>query len=256
MLLALHLISTEKCNATSCSIAVDNQAALKAFDSNMRSPGHHLAHEFLLLVNRMLKRSNKRKYGLTLRWMAGHCGIPGNEKVDREAKLAASGITSDTKTLPLYLRKPLLTNPAAAKRMLNDNLLNKWKTEWPQTTRGKKMKKIDKSTPSTKFLKTISKDKLSREAASRIAQLRIGHIPLNSYLYKFKRADKTNCPACGEDYEMPLHFLLSCPIYAFERWALERQVKKKKKNPIPGDTVGRSGLGPTASKLYRWYQLI
>ena len=119
----------------------------------------------------MLKCSNKRKYGLTLRWTAGHCRIPGNEKADREAKLAASGITSDAKTLPLYLRKPLLTNPAAAKRILNDDLLNKWKTEWPQSTRGKKMKKMDESTPSAKFLKMISKDKLSREAASRIAQL-------------------------------------------------------------------------------------
>jgi hypothetical protein len=160
--------------------------------------------------------------------MAGHCGIPGNEKVDREAKLAVSGTTSDAKTLPLYLRKPLLTNPTAAKRVLNDDLLSKWKTEWPQTTWGKKMKKIDKTMPSAKFLMTISKDKLSRETASRIAQLRMGHILLNSYLHKFKRVDKTNCPACGEDYETPSHFLLSCPVYAFKRWALERQVKKKK----------------------------
>jgi hypothetical protein len=114
--------------------------------------------------------------------------------------------------------------------MFNDTLINKWKTEWPQTTQGKKMKKIDESMPSVKFLKTISKDKLSREAASRIAQLQMGHTPLNSYLYKFKRADKANCPACGEDYETPPHFLISCPSYAFERWALERQVKKKKKS--------------------------
>ena len=51
MLLAIHLISMEKCNAMSCSIAVDNQAALKAFSSDLRSPGHHLAREFLLLAN-------------------------------------------------------------------------------------------------------------------------------------------------------------------------------------------------------------
>ena len=58
----------------------------------------------------------------------------------------------------------------------------------------------------------------------------MGHIPLNSYLYRFKRADKTNCLACSEEYKTPPHFLLSCPTYAFECWALERQVKKKKKN--------------------------
>ena len=131
MILALHLISTEKHNATSCSIAVDNQAALKAFASNMRSPGHHLVRKFLLLANCMLKHSNKCKYGLTLRWTVGHCRIPGNKKADREAKLAASRITSDAKTLPLYLRKLLHTNPAAAKTILNDDLFNKWRTEWP-----------------------------------------------------------------------------------------------------------------------------
>ena len=91
------------------------------------------------------------------------------------------------------------------------------------------MKKIDGSTPSVKFLKTISTDKLSRKAASRIAQLRrLGHIPLNSYLHRFKRADKANCAACGEDFKSPSHFLLSCRSYAFERWALERQARKKK----------------------------
>lgn len=46
MLLALHLISMEKCNATFCSIAVDNQAMLKAFALDMQSPGHHLACKF------------------------------------------------------------------------------------------------------------------------------------------------------------------------------------------------------------------
>jgi ribonuclease HI len=134
IVLALHLISTEKCNATSCSIMVDNQATLKAFASDMHSLGHHLVHEFLLLVNCLLKSRNKHKFGLTLRWTVGHCGIPGNEKADREAKKAAGGITLDTKTLPLYLRKPLLTNPAAAKRKFNDNLIKRWKSDWTKST--------------------------------------------------------------------------------------------------------------------------
>ena len=51
LLLALHLISTERCGATSCSIAVDNQAALKAFDLELRNPGHHLTQEILQLAN-------------------------------------------------------------------------------------------------------------------------------------------------------------------------------------------------------------
>ena len=96
--------------------------------------------------------------------------VPGNEKADREAKRAANGLTSDAKTHSLYLRKLLLTNPTAAKRKFINDLTNKWKIDWSQSARGKKMKKIDETTPSVKFLKAISKDKLSREAASRIVQ--------------------------------------------------------------------------------------
>jgi ribonuclease HI len=46
-LLAMHLISTEKRPAKTCSIAVDNQAAIRAFDSDLRRTGHPLAREFL-----------------------------------------------------------------------------------------------------------------------------------------------------------------------------------------------------------------
>lgn len=91
------------------------------------------------------------------------------------------------------------------------------------------MRLLDSSTPSAKFLKTISNAKLSREAASRIAQLRLQHAPLNSYLFKFKRVDKANCPACGDEEESTTHFLLGCPVYAHERWPLAQLARKKRK---------------------------
>ena len=229
MLLALHLIATEKRNGSPSFIAVDNHAALKAFDSDMRRPGHHIAHEFLTLAECLQKRRGKHKLKLTLRWSAGHCGIDGNEKADREAKKAVSGNTSTAKLLPPLLRKPLLINPAAAKRAYNESLTTKWKADWEQSLRGSKTKMLDSSAPSAKFLKTTSNPKLSCEAASRIAQFRLQHVPLNSYLHCFKRVDKANCPACGADNESIAHFLLFCPSYAHERWSLERIAHKKKK---------------------------
>jgi len=91
------------------------------------------------------------------------------------------------------------------------------------------MLKSNNTSPSNKFLKAISLTKITRSTASLISQLKLTHIPLNSYLKWFKRADNARCPACGADKETIGHFLLFCPAYTHERWALARQVKKKKK---------------------------
>ena len=102
--------------------------------------------------------------------------------------------------------------------------------------------RIDNTTPSIKFLKTTSNTKLSRDAASKIAQLRLRHIPLNGYLHRFKRTDKSNCPACGADVESVAHFLLNCSMHAHERWALAQQVKKMRKNMTLETLLGEPEL--------------
>ena len=229
ILLGLHLISTESKNGTTFALGSDNQAAIKAFQSNLRSPGHHLAREALCLAHQILHKKRKTKYALTIRWTAGHEGIEGNEAADREAKKAAEGLTTEPTDLPAYLRKPLLTNPSALKRAHSDRLKHKWTTTWRQSERGRKMLQIDSSTPSNKFLKAISSTNITRSTASLISQLRLTHIPLNSYLKRFKRVDSASCPACGAEDENIVHFLLFCPAYAHERWALARQVKKQRK---------------------------
>jgi len=227
ILLGLHLINTERKSSTTFALGSDNQATIKAFQSNLRSPGYHLAREALHLAHQISHRKRKTKYALTIRWTAGHEGIEGNEAVDWEAKKAAEGFTSDLLRLPSYLRKPLLTNPSAVKRAHNNHLKHKWTTTWQKSDKGRKMHQIDSSTH--KFLNTISSDKITCSTASLISQLRLTHTPLNSYLKRFKRMDSARCPACGADEETIEHFLLFCPVYAYERWALARQVKKQRK---------------------------
>jgi len=230
LLLAMHLIGTEQKGATSCSIVVDNQATLRAFNSELRKPGHHLAHKILQLANRMQKCRSKHKYSLLLRWTAGHISIPGNKLADSKVKRAAASHTTSHEHLPPYLRKPLLINPLAVIRKQNDDLKIEWKREWLKTEKGKRTLQIDDTTPSTKFLKMISNPKLSRAAASRIVQLRLQHILLNSYLHKFQRTDKANCPACRHERETIAHYLLHCTKYDYERWALAEQARKRKKD--------------------------
>ena len=91
------------------------------------------------------------------------------------------------------------------------------------------MHKIDSTTPSKSFLKAISTPGITRSTTSTIAQLRLAHAPLNSYLKHFKRVDSARCPACSADNEDIAHYLLTCPSYAYERWALACQAKKNHK---------------------------
>jgi hypothetical protein len=175
------------------------------------------------------KKSRNREYRLTVRWTAGHEGLEGNELADREAKEAAKGKTSNTKQLPPYLRRPLLINPAALKAAHNTKLKKEWQEDWKKSERGQAATLIDESTPSSRFLKSISNPKLSREAASQISQLRLKHFPLNRYLKRIRRVDSARCPACGEETESADHFLLRCPSYAHERWTLARLAGKKRK---------------------------
>ena len=104
------------------------------------------------------------------------------------------------------------------------------------------MRRTDKSTPSARFINAISSSKINRETASRIAQLKLTHMPLNTYLKRIGRATSTRCPACGAEEETIDHFLLDCPNYAYERWALNRQAIKIGKQLTRETIMGEQGM--------------
>ena len=227
ILLGLHLIKTDKKGQMSYSLGIDNQAAISALNAVKSSPGQYIADDILAATMQIKKSRNSPNYSLTFRWTAGHSGITGNEEVDGEAKKATEGLTSDTKLLPPLLRKPLKMNKLALRQRKKESLKTRWKKEWSVSERAPRINALDPSLPSNKYLELINDDRLSCMDASRIFQMRTGHIPLNGYLKRFKRVDSAKCPACGHPKENVRHFLLECPSYAHERWALVKQCKKK-----------------------------
>ena len=225
LLLGIHLIKTEKKGRTSFALGTDNQAAIKTLTTNLVTPSQQIVLKFLKAAASIQKSRGTTKYSLTLRWTAGHVGIAGNERADKEAKAAAAGTTTDKKLLPPLLRRKLTINPAALKRKHNKTIKEKWKDEWRKSPRGTKMTTIDVTTPSDTLLKLISGSKFTRNASSLLTQICTGHIPLNGYLYKFKRVDSPRCPACGAAVETVQHFLFTCRSYAYMRWPLEQKCK-------------------------------
>jgi len=67
MLLGLHIADKVSTKYKQIAIGVDSQAALMMLQSDLRSPGQHLAREILLIANRIQKRKGRRKLKLTFR---------------------------------------------------------------------------------------------------------------------------------------------------------------------------------------------
>jgi hypothetical protein len=61
LILGLHMLSISKFRKVPTMIGIDNQAAIKALASDLRSPGHHLAQEALRLAKRIEKVKKKSK---------------------------------------------------------------------------------------------------------------------------------------------------------------------------------------------------
>jgi ribonuclease HI len=225
--LGMHLIKTENAARCRTMLGADNQAAINAVQNELSTPTHFLAEDTLHSARQIRKQRGNKNYSLTIRWTAGHVGIDGNELVDTEAKTAAKGQSLNPSSLPRILRRKLKASTAAMKQSHNKRVKKRWKKDWVSSARGKCDHQIDSSSPSKRFIEAISNPKLPRQTASLITQLRINHAPLNNYLYKFKRVDNPRCPACGESEEMVEHYLLGCPAYAHELWALEKAIKHK-----------------------------
>jgi hypothetical protein len=89
-------------------------------------------------------------------------------------------------------------------------------------TRYERVSKFDPQAPSAEFRRTSKM--LTRAETSIIVQLRIGHIPLMSYLHRFKLAESPICPKYGDEPETVTHYLKIWEGYKEPRRALKREL--------------------------------
>ena len=139
--------------------------------------------------------------------------IEGNEMVDKVAKEATGGESSEVSSLPSLLATiPLLVSASASKQNYRASLDGRWHEIWKSSPRHVRISKVDPSLPSNKFQKLMVE--CSRAQASLIIQLRTGHVPLNAYLHRISKMDQPLCSFCERGDETVHHYLFDCTTWA------------------------------------------
>ena len=85
MILAAELLCGEN-RVWKASLGVDNKVAIQSAKSFKLGLGHYLMDLFHKTLVEALEHVKAET--ITIRWMPGHSGIPGNEEADMEAKEA------------------------------------------------------------------------------------------------------------------------------------------------------------------------
>lgn len=185
-----------------CVIFSDSQSALLVIASQDRLKYRSvtgLIHALLL------------EFGMvTLQWIKAHCGISGNEIVDKAANL---GHGSDSSTLSFLSNEEIFAK-------LNSCVLEYWKSEWKEevdlTGKGRFLSNIQPHIQNNSFISVTS-----RKVETSISRLRIGHAGTNAHLFRFNMIDSPMCEACPSMGTIE-HFLLECPAYNYERGLLRK----------------------------------
>ena len=215
LVLGMEMVRAER-RVTEVSIYTDNQAAITALTTDSPGPARHIVDMVHERHRMLMTRHGAAR--VTVHWIPGHSGVRGNERADINAKRAARGDSSPTKTLPACLRKALPVSKTAIRRQYNKRSMEEATRQWRASPRSTRVSRIDAAFSLSRFRKLVSD--LPKSQISTLVRLRTGHIALNQHLHRIGKADTPVCPCCQRADETVHHFLLHCPAHAAARRAL------------------------------------
>ena len=120
-----------------CRIYTDSQTAIKAIEHPQRQSGQSIIKDLLNCIDEILEEHTQAQIEIV--WIPGHSDIQGNERVDTEAKKAAT----DSTVTQLPRRRPL---KSARGRTIKALAKEQWRKIWNEgTTTAKKLRRITKT---------------------------------------------------------------------------------------------------------------
>jgi ribonuclease HI len=204
LLLTIQYIQTieQPCHFVICT---DSRSALQ----KLEKPGHKID----LLTHRILKMlldMQQSKKTVSMVWVKGHSGCPGNDMADIAAKKAVEdGEGVQDAIFPFDLG-----------RLFKENMVRKWRKEWEesQKERGRYYSLVQPTLQNTPWF-THLQDK--RENYITLSRLRFGHNRTRFHLHRIHATDHPFC-SCGDQTTIAdqAHLLLDCPTYKTFRQTL------------------------------------
>ena len=140
---------------------------------------------------------------VTLTWVPGHSGVPGNEKADELARNGSnSKFVGPEPAVARYagLVKSLVKNET--KRLHQE----RWET-LPSCRQAKEFL-VGCNAKTTEFLLSLSRSKLRV-----LVGVLTGHTNLNYHLNKIGIVNEPTCRKCGLEPETARHFICTCPAF-------------------------------------------